>query len=281
MFLGIDFGSTTTKIVLMDNYRIVSKYRIGREESYEDVLKSLDLSKIEKIMIVGTGASDIDGDIMGIPTVKVDEFRAVGLGGYFLSGLDECMVVSLGTGTSFVYVNRDKREHAGGCGIGGALLSSMAKYAGYSDVNEFMEIADKGDINNADLLVKDISKTPIDGMLGDVTVANMAKVSKDSRPEDYAFAACNLVFQNIGVMAVMADRVYGTKKVVIMGSIGRSHVAKRCFDAVGDLFGYEFIVPEESLYGVAVGAILHGDENYINHFGIYGVPMDDVDSLFE
>lgn len=281
MYLGIDFGSATTKIVLMDNYKIVSKYRIGREDSYEEVLNSIDISKVDKIMTVGTGASYISGDICGIPTVNVDEFRAVGLGGYFLSGLDECMVVSLGTGTSYVYVNKDKREHTGGCGIGGALLCALSKYAGYEDVEEFMELADKGDIYNADLLVKDISKIPIDGMLGDITVANMAKVKPDSRPEDYAFGACNLVFQNVGVMAVMADRVYGTKKIVVMGSIGRSNVAKKCFDAVGNLFGYEFIVPEDSLYGVAVGAILYGDEDYINRFGIYGYSEEEADSFFE
>ena len=281
MYLGIDFGSTTTKIVLMDDYKIVKKLRIEREASYEDALKALDLSKVTKIMTVGTGASYIEGDILGIPTINVDEFKAVALGGYFMSGLPECMVVSLGTGTSFVYVNRDKREHAGGSGIGGALLCALGRYAGYEDVTEFMELADKGKIENADLLIEDISKVDVDGMFGKVTVANMAKISKDSSPEDYAFGACNLVFQNVGVMAVLADRPYGTKKIVIMGSIGSSRVAKKCFDLVGGLFGYEFIVPDDALYGVAVGAILYGDDNYINKFGVYGVSEDNAEYIFE
>ncbi len=282
MILGIDFGSTTTKIVLMDNYKIIEKYRIEREESYEDILDKMDLSRVTKIMTVGTGASYIEGDIKGIPTEYVEEFKAVALGGYFLSNLEECMVVSLGTGTSFMYVNRDRREHAGGTGIGGALLQSMAKYGlNMENVNDFLELAVKGDINRTDLLIKDISKVDIDNLIGDVTAANMAKITRESRPEDYAFGISNLVFQNVGVMAVMADRPYSTKKVVVMGSIGQSKVARYCFDEVGNLFGYEFIIPEDSVYGVAIGAILYGDENYINKFSEYGQPMDDVDSIFE
>lgn len=282
MYLGIDFGSTTTKIVLMDDRKVVDKYRILREESYMDVLVKLDMSRITKIMIVGTGASYIEGDICGIETVRVDELRAVGLGGYYLSKLDECMVVSLGTGTSFIYVNEDKHEHAGGTGIGGALLHTMARFGlGMEDVNEFMELALKGDINRTDLLIKDISKGSVDYLTGDVTVANMAKISRDSSPEDYAYGVCNMVFQNVGVMAILADRSNLTGKIVVMGAIGRSKVARQIFDAVGNLFGYEFVVPEDALYGVAIGAILVGDEDYINSFSVYGMPMDDVDCMFE
>lgn len=282
MIIGIDFGSTTTKIVLMEGFNVVEKYRIEKDESYENILDKIDLSKVSKIMTVGAGASFIEGDIRGIKTEYVEEFKAVALGGYYLSKLDECMVVSLGTGTSFMYVNHDRREHAGGSGIGGALLCSLAKVGlGMENVNEFMELATKGDINRTDLLIKDISKSNIDYLIGEVTAANMAKIDRDSRPEDYAFGACNLVFQNVGVMAVMADRPYATGKVVVMGSIGRSKIAQKCFDAVGKLFGYEFVVPEDAVYGVAIGAILFGNDQYIKHFSVYGKPEDSVDSIFE
>lgn len=280
MIIGIDFGSTTTKIVLMDGVNVVAKYRIAREESYEKILDEINLDEVTKIVIVGTGASFVDGSIRGIETEVVSEFQAVALGGHYLSGFDECLVVSIGTGTSFVYVDKERYEHTGGCGIGGALLVSMAKYMGMDDVNEFLDLAIKGDINNTDLLIKDISKTAIGDLIGNVTVANMAKITKDSKPEDYAYGACNLIFQNIGVMAALADRTYETGKIVIMGSIGESKIAKQCFDAVGGLFGCCFTVPEEALYGVAIGAVLVGS-GYINNFGVYGAPMDDVDYMFE
>lgn len=282
MIIGIDFGSTTTKIVLMDDYKVIEKYRIERTESYEAILDSMDLSKVTKIMTVGAGASYLDGDIKGIKTEYVEEFKAVALGGKYLSNLERCTVVSLGTGTSFIYVDDYKREHAGGTGIGGALLQTMAKFGlGMQNVNEFMELAKKGRLEKSDLLIKDISKTNIGNMFGDVTVANMAKINRESTPEDYAFGACNLVFQNVGVMAVMADKPYGTGKIVVMGSLSRNSVAKQCFDAVGSLFGYEFIVPEESVYGVAIGAVLQGDENFVNGLNFYGQPLDHLDSILE
>jgi len=282
MYLGIDFGSSTTKIIVMEDYKIISKYRISRDESIDKELDEIDLSKVEKIMAVGTGASFYSGNIRGIKTEYFEEFRAVALGGYFLSGLDECMVVSLGTGTSFIYVNREIRNHVGGTGIGGALLASMARNGlGMDNVVEFMELAKKGDINNTDLLIKDISKTNVGGLIGDVTVANMSKITRDSSPEDYAYGACNLVFQNVGVMAVMADKQYQTKKVVVMGAIGESEIAAICFGDVGKLFGYDFIIPQDALYGVAVGAILLGDEKYVNSLYVGGEAYDEAEYLFE
>lgn len=282
MHVGIDIGSSTTKIVVMDNYKIIDKYRIPRDESLDDILDLIDLSQVDKIMLTGTGASYLEGDIKGIKTEYYEEFQAVALGGYYLSGMEECLVASLGTGTSFVYVNRERRDHIGGTGIGGALLASMARNGlGMEDVREFLRLAEKGDLNNTDLLIKDISKNAVGDLIGDVTVANMSKITKDSTPEDYAFGVCNLVFQNVGVMAVMADKMFNTKKVVVMGSIADSKIASRCFDAVAKLFGYEFIMPQDNAYGVAIGAILLGDEKYENYLYIAGMPADEVDYDFE
>jgi len=283
MVIGIDLGSTTTKIVFMEGGKVVDKYRIDRKDDYEEFLRQKDLSGVTKIVAVGTGASYMDGDICGIHTEIVEEFHAVALGGHYLSGFEECMVVSLGTGTSFVYVNNERREHVGGTGIGGALLYSLSKYGlGIENVNEFMELARKGSLEKSDLLIKDISKTNVAELLGDVTVANMAKIDRDSSPADYAFGACNLIFQNVGVMAVLADKPYNTKSIVVMGSIGTSEVAKCCFDMVGNLFGYKFVVPEDSLYGVAIGAILWSDENYINNLSYaWGRELDDPSFLVE
>lgn len=279
MILGIDFGSTTTKFVLMDGTDVLYMNRIRKEESYLDEIKKMDLSKITCIAIVGAGASYIEGDILGIPTQKVEEFKAVALGGHFLSKYDECMVVSLGTGTSFMYVSYNKQEHAGGSGIGGGLLSMLAKERMPKEsLDDFFELAKNGSIEKSDLLIKDISKESIGGLLADVTVANMAKLTKDSTKEDYAFGVCNMVFQNVGVMAVMADGLYKTKKVVVMGTIAQSDVCKSCLKVVGDLFGYDFLVPENTGFGVAIGAVLLCDPNYENVFSsVYSMNIDHLE----
>ena len=276
MILGLDFGSTTTKIVLMDGTEIKYMNRIRKDESYIDVIKQLDTDNIQTIAIVGAGASFIDDDILGIPTKRVEEFQAVAVGGYFLSEKDECMVVSLGTGTSFMYVNYNNRKHAGGSGIGGGLLSMLARERmPQMHLDDFMELANKGSLDKSDLLIKDISKENIGELMGGVTVANMAKLTKESTPEDYAYGVCNMIFQNIGVMSVMADGPYQTKTVVVMGTITMTEICKKCLSGVGNLFGYEFIIPENSGYGVAIGAILLSDPNYDNEFtSVYPMNLD-------
>jgi len=283
MILGLDFGSTTTKIVLMDGTEIKYMNRLKKEDSYIDEIKKIGTDQISLIALVGAGASFIEEDILGIPTKKVEEFQAVSVGGHFLSKLDECMVVSLGTGTSFMYVNSGKRIHAGGSGIGGGLLSMLAKERmPEMNLDDFFELAKKGSIEKSDLLIKDISKDNIGSLMDHVTVANMAKLNKLSTPEDYAFGVCNMVFQNIGVMSVMADSLYKTKKVVVMGTITQSDVCKSCLTGVGNLFGYEFVIPDNSGFGVCIGAILLVDPNYESDFSsVYNINMDHLEYTIE
>ena len=40
-------------------------------------------------------------------------------------------------------------------------------------------------------------------------------------------------------------------------------------------------MPEEAVYGVAIGAVLVGDDDYVNSFSSFNQLMDDVDSIFE
>lgn len=282
MIIGIDFGSTLTKIVLMDDFDVISSNTINRDEPYMDILNEYDLSKVSKIMITGTGASYIENDIANIPTEKVDEFKAASVGGFKLSGAHECLITSIGTGTSFTYANHEILEHAGGCGMGGALLRSLGRVGlGIDSARELLRLAEDGHLENADLLIKDISKVPVSNLGGDITVANMAKIGKDTSPSDYAYGICNLVFQNVGVMAVMAAKSYNVKTIVIMGSLAQNHVAKEMLNAVGKLFGYDFIVPENVSHGVAIGAALCGLEKFINAYSVYDNDPDDVTYHFE
>lgn len=282
MIIGMDFGSTLTKIVLLDDMEVIASETIERDAPYIDIISKYDLSKVTKIMITGTGASYIEGDIENIPTERVDEFKATAVGSYRLSGLDECLIVGLGTGTSFTYVNKDKIEHTGGCGIGGALLHTLGAIGIGVDSNvELIKLAGMGNLDNVDLLIKDISKIPVDNMTGNITVANMAKLSKNSDPCDYAFGACYMVFQNVGVMAVLAARPFNTKNIVVMGSLAQNQIAKETFEGVGNLFGCNFIIPENVSYGVAIGAALNGYEKYMNAYSVYDLDSDDVSYHFE
>lgn len=260
MVIGIDFGSSMTKFVVVENGTIIHQSRIPHSEDYMEYLKQLHPEKASKIMICGAGASFIDNNILDIPTEHVTEFDALAYGGRHLSGLDECLVIGLGTGTSFLYVNSEKEVHLGGSGIGGALLTTLAKNCcGYTDIEAFLDLAAKGDLSKADLQIRDISKTDIDNLYADATAANMAKLNENSSLSDYATGICNLVFQNVGVMAYLADGAYHTGHAVVIGTLASCEAARRFLGLVTDLFHIEFILPDNASYGVAIGAALLGE----------------------
>ena len=110
--LGIDIGSSATKIVAMDESKtILNSLKVSASDPvtamYGAVGKILceermQISDIEAVMLTGMGASYVEGDVYGLPTTKVTEFDALGTGGLYLTGLEETVVGSIGTGTVFM-----------------------------------------------------------------------------------------------------------------------------------------------------------------------------------
>ena len=86
----------------------------------------LQLSDIRHIALTGVGSSYVEGDIYGVKTIKVEEFPSVGVGGLALSGKEHAVVVSMGTGTSFLWANKGGEiRHLIGSGVGGGTLAGM------------------------------------------------------------------------------------------------------------------------------------------------------------
>ena len=77
--IGIDVGGSTTKIV---------KFL---------VVNHLTLSDIAKVMITGVGSSYLTDALYDLPFERIEEFRAIGLGGLYLSGLTAGIIASCGT----------------------------------------------------------------------------------------------------------------------------------------------------------------------------------------
>lgn len=257
MKIGIDFGSTMTKFAIYDGKQITHKSYIKRNDDWKEYLKQFDLSQVSNIAICGSGASFIDEDIFGIPTTHIEEFDAIASGVHYLTDLKECIVVCLGTGTSFMYINQKDKIHLGGSGMGGALLTTLARNCcGCDDIESFLKLALDGDLKKADLQIADISSTDIDNLYADATAANMAKIDNNTTPCDYAAGICNLVFQNVGVMAFLADNAYKTGRAVVLGTLACSDAGKRYLGYVSDLFHIDFILPEDAPFGCAIGAVL-------------------------
>ena len=116
IILGIDIGGSTTKIVgLQSGGSVIAMHRVSAQDPITSLYgamgnflftNGLELGDVSRIALTGVGASYVEGDIYGIATEKVEEFTAVGAGGLALSGQERAVVVSMGTGTAFIWAEK-------------------------------------------------------------------------------------------------------------------------------------------------------------------------------
>ena len=269
IIIGIDVGGSTTKIVGFDKDKrlitpmivkatdpVASCYGAFGKFTSENGIK---ISDVERIMITGVGSSFVDEKMFGIPTQHVTEFTAVGLGGLYLSGLSEAVIVSMGTGTAITYAKGDELvEYLGGTGVGGGTLIGLSKeLIGVSHVDHIVDLAKEGDVSNIDLKVGDITKNDIlPGLSAQVTAANFGKVSDIATKGDIALGLFNLIFESIGMLAIFAARSKGLRDIVLIGNLAVVPQAEYCFGVLNEMFGMNFVLPENKQFGTAIGTAL-------------------------
>ena len=87
--IGIDVGGSTTKIVGINGEQIQSPMFITATDPVTSLFgafgkyiydNGIQLSDIEQVMLTGVGSAFVDSPLYGLPTDKVDEFIANGLG---------------------------------------------------------------------------------------------------------------------------------------------------------------------------------------------------------
>ena len=116
IIIGIDVGGSTTKIVGFEktpngpkliepqivraNDPVTSTY--GAFGKFTDE-NHIPISSISRVMMTGVGASYVKHNLYGLDCRRVEEFKSIGLGGLYLSGLKDGLVVSMGTGTALVH----------------------------------------------------------------------------------------------------------------------------------------------------------------------------------
>ena len=144
--LGIDIGSSSTKAAALDEHgTLLGTLQVHaddpRTSAYGVLGRFLDqqgasFDDVEKIVLTGLGSTYFHENIFGIPTIHALELDAIGHGGLYLSGLDEALVVSLGTGSAFIRASRTNGfRHLGGSGVGGGTLAGMAeRFLGVTDI---------------------------------------------------------------------------------------------------------------------------------------------------
>jgi len=208
-------------------------------------------------MLTGVGAAYIDTPIYGLPTSKSEEFMADGLGARFESRLDHTIVVSMGTGTSFVMCDGDKMRHIGGIGVGGGTLKGLARIMlNTGDIKQVAEMAKHGNVRNIDLTIGDISAQPLPGLPVDTTASNFARAQTDATKEDIAAGLIKMVLQSIGSAAWLASLGSDIRDFVLIGKLSKLPQCKEVFPALEKLYNIRFHTPKYSEYCTAIGAAL-------------------------
>lgn len=273
MLIGIDVGISTTKIVGVKNGEIISPIRITAVDPVTSLYgafgkylydNNIGLADIEQVMLTGVGSAYITQPVYGLPTTKCDEFVADGLGARYESGIDNAIVVSMGTGTSFVKCEGNKLEHIGGIGTGGGTLQGLSRLLlNTSDIKYVSELATKGNLANVNLLIGDISANPLPGLPMDATASLFGKVQNNASHEDIAQGLVCMVLQSIGSASILAAQGTGIDEFILIGNLTLLPQCHDIFPAMAKLYGVKFHIPKHSEFCTAIGAALSKCETKI------------------
>ena len=268
--IGIDIGSSTTKIVAFENERMLepmfvradtqmaSLYGAFGQYLYEN---SLELKDVESVYITGVGSKYVDKPVYGCPTFKIDEFVATGTGAYYLTDKKEIIVVSMGTGSFFLQVSKSRILHLGGVGLGGGTICGLSSIMlGTAEIKEIADLSVKGDVSKIDLQIGDLAKEKLPGLNFDVTASNFGKADSQSKPEDIAAGIVHMVIQNICQSAILASSHTDIKDYILIGGLTKFFECRQIIAAFKSLWDVEISIPQYSDYATAIGAVIAADQ---------------------
>ena len=264
--IGIDIGGSTTKIAGFQDEEMLEPILVKASTPLASLFgafgqfmieNNLNLDDVKEIRLTGVGANSVKQDIYGIPTFKVDEFVANGVGGRFFSKNKNAVVVSMGTGTSYVLVDEKGLSYLGGIAIGGGTIIGLSKLLLHTeDVEVIQELSKKGHVDQIDLRIKDISPEPLQGLDLDITACNFGKVAELATREDIAAGIVHMVLESIFHTGTLIAQDKGVDEFILIGSLANfdecEFISSRCANMAGE--NVHFVVPDKGGFGTAIGA---------------------------
>jgi len=267
MIIGIDIGGSSTKAVALDRAEIVSNIVVPTTEPLASAIGAMgtllmglgrQIGDIEILAVCGGKSTALPSSILGSKVRKVDEIKAIGLGGIFLSRKKQALVVSMGTGTAIVAARRNgtEIEHVGGTGVGGGSLIGLSRrLLNTSDISLIESLARKGDLTKVNLKVGDVVGGPIGKLDPDATASNFGGLRDDATSADIAAGILNVIGEVIGMLAVISARATGLENdVVLVGRLTKIAPLVEYIVRTGQLFKVTITAPNLAEYCAAVGA---------------------------
>ena len=162
--VGVDVGATLAKLAIRDPsgelcFQIIPSYAIER------AAREIESLEPRRLGFTGAAAPRLR-HLLGLDTTILTEFEAWQRGAAVLlkrqgaAPIERDLLVSVGTGTSFLLVEAGSARRVGGTALGGGTLLGLgAAVLGTSDYEVLLALAAAGDRRKVDLLVGDIEIT--------------------------------------------------------------------------------------------------------------------------
>jgi type II pantothenate kinase len=265
--LGIDVGATLAKLAdRVGDAR--PRFRLLPAEALDEIAAEVNALVPDRIGLTGGGAAEL-AERLPREATRVAEFEAWGSGASALLpaiGLatdQPYLLVSLGTGTSILLVDREGVRRIGGTALGGGTVVGLG--AAVLDVPRFQDLvslAAKGSHGTVDLLVSDIYRVGERPLPGDLTAASFGKLawrteSQRPTPGDLAHAVMRLVGENVALLCGSLAAAAGVSTVVFAGSTLRANpMLVEILCQVAGAFGCQPMHLPDGEFAGALGALL-------------------------
>lgn len=257
MILGIDFGSSYTDFVLMKNKELIKSLSIPSDKlNLNRALKQFPMDKIESIKITGCYSRKFKKNLKGLKVKEVDEIKAIGNGGKFVSNKKNILVVSIGSGTCIVSV-KNGIKHVAGTAVGGKTFQNLSKLLlGNDDCNEIFKLAKKGNLSRVDLKMKEIYPKGIGLLDSKGSAAHFGKL-KNPNKSDLALAITNMIGQVIGTVAAFTAKSENHKNIVFTGKLVRSELIQKIIrERILKFYRVKIIISKNAGIATAIGATM-------------------------
>jgi len=263
--LAVDIGMTNIDLVLETDAGLTMEMVPNRSVDAIDQLRqafAVVSGKLAPGMTVGvTGGRyrDLPDAVDGFRIIKVDEMRALGLGGLSLAHLEEALVVSAGTGAAMVAARSNGNEHVTGSAVGGGTLLGLSKLIlGTEDVFEIDRLALKGDASAVDIMLSEAVGGKVGRLPGHANAVNLGKLDREKSfsKENLAAGLVRLVAQVIAVIAINAANSVDLSQIVMVGHLMDLESICKEVNLVGEFYHQAFIIPENPGFGTVMGVLV-------------------------
>jgi type II pantothenate kinase len=263
MIAGIDIGGTNTQGVLLNGKTLKSSVSIiGNKPAHARKCHRFLMGKSQgmdvKLLLTGGGSRRLRKSDLPVRFGTVEEIKAIGTGGTYLSGKNSVFVVSIGTGTAFASVKKGRIRHAGGTGIGGGTIHGLSRLMLNMTLAKVEKTAKKGGRgHDLDLRVRDIVGGGVGKIPASATASNFGKAMRGSSKTEIASSLLKMVGEAIGSMSYYAAKNVGQEKnIIICGRVAMNGVIKRRIRETIRLLGGRAGIPHKAEYCAAIGAAL-------------------------